>query len=1657
MGARPGRTSGDENASRPQRPSIAPSASAPAGEIPRLPLRDTSLYAETYIPAAAVATSFTSLVELAHLIRLQRHQEQKRHRLRVRLYRWLISCGLLSRLARCGELARKTLVDSYRSDDKKSFATLYNAVCNVRDSCVATQRYAVLDEDLEAGRADVQRNEKTRSPFNFLQELNPRTRHDLLSFISKIRTSSDFLAGRIASLTSSELASLTAFHQSLDPIDSVMPLQSRGRIFGSSASRNVAHVPSPVERLLSFHRHDPLSALIFSVFASPSGYDSPEDLRRTDVWSTTCAKLITDGKGGSESFICTVLSTWASLREWPAKGILEMYLMKILQDGAFLLENIDDRPIGSRLHGQSRSIKDTIAADDFYDKAVKELFEVIDGDPSAGGIPEGVLEIGTAILRKLDDPKKQRAALNFIVSRWFFSKFLLNAIIHPEAHGIMTCYHISEYARQKILKEVAIRAQKQVLDMNHHWRQAIPTLPKIRVHIESIFSRFRSLRKQGSKPFLPAAKVISSPRETVEVQPFLVICPADLVILVNALFPERRPLSSSLERDLQRKGLRSAASSFSGFSLPIQTKSSSKSGLDSGSILSNSSSSMTSDTTSREPLLDTAGTSMEHILSLPSLGCKASLDDVQKGGSIEEYGQSLRAAVSEMSRVLGVEATAGSCHPCAEKWAILYISADGNDVTTRAQKDWEDDEDDEDSPDTESEDDDTTNKNDLERDYHQVKDAIYKLVEEYEIPKELIPESDSKVFTNRTQKAWKGSENQIASHTSLTFNAEAPPSRNPYHNQAPLSSAVAKHKQAVPERYRPVQHDRSLSLSESGTHDQQPSSTLLIMLESAMSQCHAQSDFIAAHLYWKTLQQLRRLSSSSLARNGYGPLLNYFSRGPRDSLGKCASSIEGSEAWFVWLKHAQERHDSITHEMMQQMKELRDKMWYITDVKNSARYEEARNVVIALKGMVQTSQLSHTKAGTTAKTRHPTKQSTNNFLLKSEAQLMDLMTASIDQGGPNKLSDEQAEKTLKWLTQYGIENFCKGEERIHRFCVEIDNCVTKLVGDGILAGPVLWSSELYTRDKRILEGLHHQGDCSLMGVGNLNSARRDSHEPDVGRPGSRKVDIAARASNRDLRFVSLRNVSQQSFDSDRWSIARGSETADFVDSSDLFGTASPVLSIDSSTTFWSPFQTEAASPTSASSIRPMTGSSTNETVIQLSENLNLGKNKFLSELKQALTGLLLSDLGSLIWGGGSETDAWFSGELGKECFQRKENEVRKRRKALAKKKSIRNMKSNQSDYRSGPLDTLGRTERSQPAAPVATLEHVPLEPLSHEENSSSSDATARSLGTLTAKNVSAPEYPYNVAFRQLLSKFSTHPNPYIKLHALYELEVLIIASLTARPGRSSRIRRDTLPAVPTSPTLGSIGEPSSREVSVQVGRAKNLEETIASCAERRLHTIACGNTPSPFKSPKTQATSKAPSTDMIIDVLQKLFRDANIRPKTLFRDLQYIASFVPAPILDKTDRGKAFWDAGLAALGLKQDVCRVMVEIADDIVKYHTDNRGQSTARRAGGSDELARFSMEDAARMWTITAKEGDPVAERELAIFHLTHPDLVQRTTFPLTMPKDTFKAEMMYRRNEDPTRSDPYTMCVALHWMELSSQGGDKLARKYLRAREELNAIP
>ncbi|KAJ5050767.1 uncharacterized protein L3040_002638 [Drepanopeziza brunnea f. sp. 'multigermtubi'] len=1634
-------------------PQPEPPAPATPTKLPQLPLlQDVSQYMNPQFPAVTAATANTTLEELAHLVRLSTYQERKRTHSRVRLQRSLVSTAISARLVRCGELANRTLVDNFRADEKKSFASLYNAIHDVRNSCDATRRFALLETDLEACRASpgAGGEPRTLSSSTFMHEIPQRSRESLLKFLTQIRTNPDYLASRICSLTPQELSGLLVFHQGLESINTVLPYhnpRSKGHV--SSAHRASAHIPSPVERLLSFQRHDPLSALIHTCFANSAGPDSGEDLRRTDVWAATCAKLITMGKTGTDPFICCVLNVWTAMRDWSGKSNMEWYLMKILEDGAFLLEKAEDQA-GTRIHVEPRNTKDTIAADEFYDAAVQGLFEVVD-DPGEGGIPEGLIELGNAILRKLD-PKLHFSTRKFFVSKWLFSVFLLGAVIHPESYGMMAEYHITEYGRQKILKEVIMRAHKLVADML--WRDTVSTPLAVKSHIENIMARFRPSRPSKSKAKLLPARSITSLRETVEVHPYLVMGPSDLITMVNSLFPEKRPVSSSLSRDISFGSIRSSASSVSGMSTIFQSSpiTAPRNAFDNVSVISNSGSSVISDfTTSREPLLE------ENIKS--------------RSVNYEDDGFELRVAIYEMTQTLGTEGVSGACHPCAEHWTVLFMSPDGQSLSHQLPHDPDEDGDEEEFTTSSDSDDDTIgSRSDLDKDYHQLRNSVLKLVEDYEIPQSLNPTAESETFSNRTS-ALESPRKKYLSRPGLPAHTQ---SRNPYRIQD-----IATFKDPKPSSK--LRHDSD------SDKDKEAPSVLITMLEAAVAQCQAQSDFVNAHLWWKTLNQLHQLSSPSLKRDGFASLLSIFSRGPRDSIRRSTSAVEEYDAWLVWLKQSQERHDVTIESMMKGLKAIRDKMWYVTDVKNSAAYEGARNIAIALKCMASPKKATHPPPVGT-RPRNISKTSTNNFLLKTEAQVMHMMAASDDQGGPNKLSDEQSEKTSRWLTQFGIENFCKGEERIHRFCLEIGACINKLVGDNLMEGPVLWSSELYYRDKRLLDSGRQKGDMFLGSLGSPNPSGDD--DTDTGRRGLRSTTDFNRSGPglRDLRSMSARNTSQQSFDSGRYSMPRMSTAGDLMDSQDYFGAASTVLTVDSTTTFWSPFQTRAQSPTTSISShhRPGTSSSSmNETVTMREERASLAKQSFLSDLKQTLTSLLISDLGALVFARGSETDSWFSGPLGEDCMERKERAERKARRkmrtrTLGKKKSMRDLRNAQkAEPPSENPDYLSaRMERGASSAGSRSTEHGPPDVPSTTE-SSTSDQNGVNARKAVSKELDSPDFPYRKAFQRLLRMFSVHPNPYSKLNALFELEQLIIAYLTPSPPRRSRLRQEPLTAAPQSPSVTHINAFGHSDTNTANPRAKTLEQAIDNCKERRSHTLS---QPDPILRSSPAAANPA-STDMIVDVLQDLFRDAEIRPKTLFRDLQFIASFVPVEVLDKTERGKAFWDAGLAALGLKQDVCRTMIEIADEVVVHYTSTRANKSSSSAASaipaehttaSGELMKYSMQEAARMWTITAKEGDPVAERELAIFYLTHPELVERVTLPLSRPGDTFKKGVLEMHGGggkggggggggagggggEGERGDGRVMCVAFHWMEASALGGDELAKKYLRQREELNAIP
>lgn len=365
---------------------------------------------------------------------------------------------------------------------------------------------------------------------------------------------------------------------------------------------------------------------------------------------------------------------------------------------------------------------------------------------------------------------------------------------------------------------------------------------------------------------------------------------------------------------------------------------------------------------------------------------------------------------------------------------------------------------------------------------------------------------------------------------------------------------------------------------------------------------------------------------------------------------------------------------------------------------------------------------------------------------------------------------------------------------------------------------------------------------------------------------------------------------------------------------------------------------------------------------------------------------------------------------------------------------------------------------------------------------------------------SGPDFPFKQAYQRLLNMFYVHPNPYAKLNALNELEHLIVASLLSSGSERLRASRsDAGSSVVEEQAAGS--------------RQTQLDGTIDTVKERRSQALQTaflqmGDAHQGRKvSSETRSivSGSATNTDVITRELQSLLRDASVRPKSLFRDLQLVAAFVPPSVLDRPEKGKAFWNTGLAALKLKSEVCRMMMEMADEVIAAHT--RARKTPGDGAVPGEAAAapsatgtppppamaYKLDDGGKMWAITAKKGYPTAQRELALLYLSNPEAVEQTTVPLSKPREVFKQTVMERygrsergarasmgaaganamggagaggraagggsgdgqglggNKEGDVRNDAGLMCLAVHWMEAAEQGGDELALSFLRQNE------
>ena len=683
------------------------------------------------------------------------------------------------------------------------------------------------------------------------------------------------------------------------------------------------------------------------------------------------------------------------------------------------------------------------------------------------------------------------------------------------------------------------------------------------------------------------------------------------------------------------------------------------------------------------------------------------------------------------------------------------------------------------------------------------------------------------------------------------------------------------------------------------------------------------SNFVAAHSWFRRRRNFNALVAGEMGRDELHLMLNDIKWRKEDSVSRFSSLMDSCDTWIRCLRPTCEILGKELLRCLETVGRLRDKMWYVAEVRLSAPYDEARLIASALKVMGKPKKPPRTRLAPPLRHWSGSKVSVTGLQVKTEAQTLEILSAPPDHGGPNKLSDDQCKTLSSWMEQNTIENLCVGEERIHKLCMEIRRAVDQLTAE---TSPLL-SSTLFARDRA-------KGSHQPSGVSN-------SFWPV--QAASSRFDLLTLQTNVPWSIDSLSSASSHPLS------ARSSH--DHLDG------RSPALTNRSSIPFWSPVVTEARSPSSATSVgSSQTHAAAGQRWSQQRELEKTTHQKLLEDLRQRTTSLLLSELANTIFGGGSETDLAFWTGLGGDLT---ENHLCGLRQSFTA-----NAEDSQSDER----------------------------------------------------------FNFDGAFQLLARRFEATCNPYMKLDYLREIDILT--------GHYMAQQDDTMPA-----------------------RTETKLNTSA------LHKL------------KRQGSSQA---NVKVEGFRRLLSDRCIRPVAIFRDLQYIAALVPSTVLESTPQGKAFWNAAVAISSLKQEIRQFMVETADGIISYQSNNRGHGRAAslaqqqrdsatfsvpsRTPSAEDIKRYTMADAAYLLQITAKEGDAAAQRELATLYLTHPELMDHIIAPFSRPREVFKEELesKWRKNQDPNRCDPTTMCVAHHWMSLSSKGGDALAKESLKQREEMERL-
>jgi len=416
----------------PVQPTPAP-IEEPEGLVP-LPEILKAEDAPPLLPSETPPPSLPFLWELAHVLRLERYQRRRCQELQRQLLDVQVAAAKTVRLARTASSIRRVLAECIRAEDKSSFVGLFNSFHRALEGCrPAVLGFSAIPE------VHGEHSGQVEPYLRFLSDPHCRT---IAEFLTKVRYDGDFIANRFASLSQKEILSILP-----DRGSSRFPESVLGPVSGtySRGSRYLGFaVDAHTEIIESQGFGSVLETLVHAVEGFSGTHSEFESSRALDVWSTVCARLITEQKPGSEKLVPAVLDIWAASSHWPGKERLNLWVLQTLRSGSFLTEQQTRQSF--RMHIQARPetpAQESVKTEIFYTDAANSLIDLLADSTGASVIPEAALKMARSIWEKLQPfPGHQRVFPHFILTRWLFSPFFFDAITLPEVSRPINFRHM---------------------------------------------------------------------------------------------------------------------------------------------------------------------------------------------------------------------------------------------------------------------------------------------------------------------------------------------------------------------------------------------------------------------------------------------------------------------------------------------------------------------------------------------------------------------------------------------------------------------------------------------------------------------------------------------------------------------------------------------------------------------------------------------------------------------------------------------------------------------------------------------------------------------------------------------------------------------------------------------------------------------------------------------------------------------------------------------------------------------------------------------------------------------------------------------------------------------------------------------------------------